>query len=249
MNKNVKIILGIVLVILLLGGLFFLSSLAENKNFKKINYNEYLNLSSSNGNYVVFIGNESSDSLKSLKSFTSENNVKIRYIDSSSLTEEEKKAILDKDETEKLIFINNGKEEIYKKDFSKFSLTNEFINQNILDNTLVEVDIDNYLKLIKSKGNHIVFIGRETCSWCQKFKPNMKSAAKDYNITLYYIDTDKFIGEDWNKFKESEKYLTENEWGTPLTLLYKDGKLIDVLNGYVEETGIYEFLLKNGVIK
>ena len=134
-------------------------------------------------------------------------------------------------------------------DFSKFSLTNEFINQNILDNTLVEVDIDNYLKLIKSKGNHIVFIGRETCSWCQKFKPNMKSAAKDYNITLYYIDTDKFIGEDWNKFKESEKYLTENEWGTPLTLLYKDGKLIDVLNGYVEETGIYEFLLKNGVIK
>ena len=40
MNKNVKIILGIVLVVLLLGGLFFLSSLAENKNFKKINYNE-----------------------------------------------------------------------------------------------------------------------------------------------------------------------------------------------------------------
>lgn len=121
MNKNVKIILGIVLVVLLLGGLFFLSSLAENKNFKKINYNEYLNLSSSNGNYVVFIGNESSDSLKSLKSFTSENNVKIKYIDSSSLTEEEKKEVLDKDETEKLIFINNGKEEIYKKDFSKFS--------------------------------------------------------------------------------------------------------------------------------
>ena len=76
MNKNVKIILGIVLVVLLLGGLFFLSSLAENKNFKKINYTEYLNLSSSNGNYVVFIGNESSDSLKSLKSFTSENMLK-----------------------------------------------------------------------------------------------------------------------------------------------------------------------------
>ena len=249
MNKNVKIILGIVIAVLLCGGLFFLSSLAENKNFKKINYNEYLNLSSSNGNYVVFIGNESSDSLKSLKSFTSENNVKIRYIDSSSLTEEEKKEILDKDETKKLIFINNGKEEIYKKDFSKFSLTNEFINQNILDNTLVEVDIDNYLKLIKSKGNHIVFIGRETCSWCQKYKPVMKNVAKDNNITLYYIDTDKFEGEDWNNFTASESYLTEKQWGTPLTFLYKDGKLVDTIGGYVDESAVHEFLVKNGVIK
>ena len=249
MNKNVKIILGIVLGVLLIVGLFFLSSLAESKNFKEISYNEYQNLIKESGNYVVYIGNKDSDALKTLKEFTSENNVQVKYVISSNLTTEERQEVFSGDETEKLIFINKGKEDTYTSDFSKFSLTNEFINQNILENTLVEVDIDNYLKLIKSKGNHIVFIGRETCSWCQKFKPNMKSAAKDYNITLYYIDTDKFIGEDWNKFKESEKYLTENEWGTPLTLLYKDGKLIDVLNGYVEETGIYEFLLKNGVIK
>lgn len=249
MNKNVKIILGIVLVVLLIVGLFFLSSLAGSKNFKEISYNEYQNLIKESGNYVVYIGNKDSDALKTLKEFTSENNVQVKYVISSNLTTEERQEVFSGDETEKLIFINKGKEDTYTSDFSKFSLTNEFINQNILENTLVEVDIDNYLKLIKSKGNHIVFIGRETCSWCQKFKPNMKNAAKDYNITLYYIDTDKFIGEDWNKFKESEKYLTENEWGTPLTLLYKDGKLIDVLNGYVEETGIYEFLLKNGVIK
>ena len=249
MNKSVKIIIGVVLGVLLIVGLFFLSSLAGSKNFKEISYNEYQNLNKESGNYVVYIGNKDSDALKTLKEFTSENNVQVKYVISSNLTTEERQEVFSGDETEKLIFINKGKEDTYTSDFSKFSLTNEFINQNILENTLVEVDIDNYLKLIKSKGNHIVFIGRETCSWCQKFKPNMKSAAKDYNITLYYIDTDKFIGEDWNKFKESEKYLTENEWGTPLTLLYKDGKLIDVLNGYVEETGIYEFLLKNGVIK
>lgn len=249
MNKSVKIIIGVVLGVLLIVGLFFLSSLAESKNFKEISYNEYQNLIKESGNYVVYIGNKDSDALKTLKEFTSENNVQVKYVISSNLTTEERQEVFSGDETEKLIFINKGKEDTYTSDFSKFSLTNEFINQNILENTLVEVDIDNYLKLIKSKGNHIVFIGRETCSWCQKYKPVMKSAAKDYNITLYYIDTDKFIGEDWNKFKESEKYLTENEWGTPLTLLYKDGKLIDVLNGYVEETGIYEFLLKNGVIK
>ena len=50
MNKNVKIILGIVIAVLLCGGLFFLSSLAENKNFKKINYNKF--------KHVIFVSKE-----------------------------------------------------------------------------------------------------------------------------------------------------------------------------------------------
>ena len=64
MNKNVKIILGIVLVVLLIVGLFFLSSLAGSKNFKEISYNEYQNLIKESGNYVVYIGNKDSDALK-----------------------------------------------------------------------------------------------------------------------------------------------------------------------------------------
>lgn len=249
MNKNVKILIGVLVGILLIVGLFFLSSLAGSKNFKEISYDEYQNLSKENGNYVVFIGEVNSESLKSLKEFTSENDVEIRYISTSALTENEKQQVFTSNETEKLIFINDGKEEVYNSDFSKFSLTNEFINQNILENTLVEVDIDNYLKLIKSKGNHIVFIGRETCSWCQKYKPVMTNVAKKYDITLYYIDTYKFEGEDWNNFTASESYLTDNQWGTPLTFLYSDGKLVDTIGGYVDESGVYEFLVKNGVIK
>ncbi len=249
MNKSVKIIIGVVLGVLLIVGLFFLSSLAGSKNFKEISYNEYQNLIKESGNYVVYIGNKDSDALKTLKEFTSENNVQVKYVISSNLTTEERQEVFSGDETEKLIFINKGKEDTYASDFSKFSLTNEFINQNILENTLVEVDIDNYLKLIKSKGNHIVFIGRETCSWCQKYKPVMKNVAKDNNITLYYIDTDKFEGEDWNNFTASESYLTEKQWGTPLTFLYKDGKLVDTIGGYVDESAVHEFLVKNGVIK
>ena len=54
MSKKLKIILGIVLGVILIIGLFFLSSLSENKNFKRISYDDYISYtsSSSNENYV-----------------------------------------------------------------------------------------------------------------------------------------------------------------------------------------------------
>lgn len=252
MSKKLKIILGIVLGVILIIGLFFLSSLSENKNFKRISYDDYISYtsSSSNENYVVFFGDKESENAKNLKKFIEEKDLSIKYVDTNSLTDEQKEKVFnDTNQKEKLVFISKGTEETYTSDYSTFSLTNEFINKNIIQNTLVEIDIENYLKLIKSNGKHIIFIGRETCSWCQKYKPIMKSVAEEYNITLYYIDTDKFVNDDWNRFTSSEKYLQEEKWGTPLTFLYSDGKLVDIIGGYVEANDVYDFLQKYGVIK
>ena len=116
MNKSVKIIIGVVLGVLLIVGLFFLSSLAGSKNFKEISYNEYQNLIKESGNYVVYIGNKDSDALKTLKEFTSENNVQVKYVISSNLKTEERQEVFSGDETEKLIFINKGKEDTYTSD-------------------------------------------------------------------------------------------------------------------------------------
>ena len=71
MSKKLKIILGIVSGVILIIGLFFLSSLSENKNFKRISYDDYISYtsSSSNENYVVFFGDKESESAKNLKNY------------------------------------------------------------------------------------------------------------------------------------------------------------------------------------
>ena len=152
MNKSVKIIIGVVLGVLLIVGLFFLSSLAGSKNFKEISYNEYQNLIKESGNYVVYIGNKDSDALKTLKEFTSENNVQVKYVISSNLTTEERQEVFSGDETEKLIFINKGKEAFdyaYKNRISYIDFKFKYLksNKNMKDST----DISKYInEAIKS---------------------------------------------------------------------------------------------------
>ena len=42
--------------------------------------------------------------------------------------------------------------------------------------------------------------------------------------------------------------MQEKEWGTPLNLLYKDGKRVKELNGYVDKDELVKFLKENKVI-
>ena len=109
-----------------------------------------------------------------------------------------------------------------------------------------EITIDEYLSLIASEEKSIILVARPTCYYCQQFTPILKQAMEDMNLTINYIDTDKFSSEDYSKFTESLDYIKNTEWGTPLTLIVQNGKTIDENNGYVELDKIKEFFTKNG---
>ena len=110
-----------------------------------------------------------------------------------------------------------------------------------------ELSLDDYLKLIKSDKKSIILIARPTCSFCQMFTPVLKQAKEEMKLEVNYFNTDTIADEDTaNKFYSSLDYLKTDEWGTPLTLIVKDGKIIDKNNGYVELKEIKEFFKKNG---
>lgn len=112
-----------------------------------------------------------------------------------------------------------------------------------------KVSIDEYLNLIKSSDKQIILIARPTCGYCEKFTPILKQAMEDMNLTINYVNTDNFSSDDWTKFQSSFDYLASDEWGTPLTLVVQDGKIVDKSNGYVELDAIKEFFAKNGLGK
>lgn len=112
-----------------------------------------------------------------------------------------------------------------------------------------KVSIDEYLELIKSSDKQIILIARPTCGYCEKFTPILKQAMEDMNLTINYVNTDNFSSDDWTKFQNSFDYLASDEWGTPLTLVVQDGKIVDKNNGYVELDAIKEFFNKNGLGK
>ena len=114
---------------------------------------------------------------------------------------------------------------------------------------IISNSIDEYLNLLKSSDKQIILIARPTCGYCEKFTPILKQAMEDMNLTINYVNTDNFSSDDWTKFQSSFDYLASDEWGTPLTLVVQDGKIVDTSNGYVELDAIKEFFAKNGLGK
>lgn len=109
-----------------------------------------------------------------------------------------------------------------------------------------EITLDEYLEVIKKDEKSIILVARPTCGFCEKFSPILKEAKDDMNLTINYIDTDKFSTDDWKTFSSSLAYLNSEEWGTPLVLIVQSGEVIAENNGYVELDTIKSFFKSNG---
>lgn len=109
-----------------------------------------------------------------------------------------------------------------------------------------ELSLDEYLEVINKDEKSIILVARPTCPYCEKFSPILKEAMDDMNLTINYIDTDKFSNEDWTTFSESLAYLNSEEWGTPLILIVQNGEVIAENNGYVDLSTIKSFFKANG---
>ena len=69
------------------------------------------------------------------------------------------------------------------------------------------------------------------------------------NAKISYLNISNFKSEE--EFKDFEKtleILQTDEWGTPLTVIVKEGKLVDYISGTTTKDKYIEFLEQYGVI-
>ena len=97
------------------------------------------------------------------------------------------------------------------------------INTKGNEGNLLKITHKEISQKLKNKEDFILIISRSNCSHCISYKPKVKQIAKDYKITVYYIDYDEE--------KKPETLLNELnlDGSTPITLFIKNGKETSVL--------------------
>lgn len=100
---------------------------------------------------------------------------------------------------------------------------------------------------LKSDGYQVFYLGRPSCSWCNKLRPYFNYVVDKYDITYTYINTDKTTGSSLDEVFEALD-IDSDSFGTPYIVIMKDGKKINEQVGYVEESVLFEFFQDNGVI-
>lgn len=109
-----------------------------------------------------------------------------------------------------------------------------------------KVSVDEFINLVNADTQSIVLVARPTCYYCELFTPILKQAKDELSITINYVDTDSFAGDDATKFDNSLDYLKNEDWGTPLVLIVGNGTTSAQNSGYVELEEIKSFFKNNG---
>lgn len=193
------------------------------------------------------------------------------FVDYDSLTDQEKIEIFG-DSKEKIAYITVANGSKIRTVIG--SVSNSKLGEFISADSAHDISDDlkffkavttakDYEKLFKDKKNVAMTVfGTEKCFYCGQFKVIYNKVARDYKIDINYFDILTYE-------KEAEKVeamknmivpgkcldskvdtqMSEVQYGTPLTLFTKNGKVIDCIGGYVNEAELLTKLKEVGMIK
>ncbi len=133
-------------------------------------------------------------------------------------------------------------------DLIKFLKNHKFVGDDA-KMSLNYIDYQGFKKVAKSNENKILVLGQTTCGYCIKAKPILNKIADEYGVEINYLNVNTLSKEESEKLSKYVSYLGENEWGTPLTLIVNNGKVIDSANGLLDEEGYINLFKNNSIIK
>lgn len=117
---------------------------------------------------------------------------------------------------------------------------------------LPQIGITEYTTLLNDSEASIVYVARPTCYYCQQQEPIVKELVSKYDLVFHYLNTDKLSSKEMDILYKSDTSLfgkDGSEFGTPTTLVVKNGKVVDSLVGLTQKDAFTEFLKTNGFIK
>lgn len=106
---------------------------------------------------------------------------------------------------------------------------------------------DDWKSALASDARQLIYLGRPSCSWCNKLRPGLDDLKDRYDASFVYVNVDETSSTDLDTiFKQLD--INSDEFGTPYLVVIENGKKVAEQVGYVEESELFKFLQTNDVI-
>ena len=113
--------------------------------------------------------------------------------------------------------------------------------------SFVKVSLSKYLNLLKSKDKTVIYIGESGDSTCETYSKTLESVSAKNGIKIYYLNTNEIITEEnWERLNGSNEIFS-GMWFKPVTLIVKNGEIVDYRMESMSEADLVEFFTKNGL--
>lgn len=246
----------------------------KSKTLTKIDFEDFTESISTTDFALTYIGDLKADTYsdlqKSLVELKNKYDTTVEVISKSDLTDDNWNSIKEAGTDiadNAYVFVRDG-EIVYAASNLTSDRVDVLINK-YLNNVIPDGEVyyktfttyKEYMKLVNSKNVTMAVFGRNSCTWCNKFKPIYNDVANEYNVDIYYVDSDSFDSTEYSKILNSglkilakcnstgEESLLSDGFGTPLTIFTKNGETVDCISGYTNKTGLVSKLTEVGLIK
>ena len=190
-------------------------------------------------------------------------------IDSSKLESAQTDEILEKlgieHATPTTVIVENGKVidtaigYTDPKEYIEFFVSNELLPEDAVyssEANLTFIDYYDYEDLISDDDTHVIVVGQTTCSHCIAIKPALNSVAKEYDLTINYLNLTEMTQDESEDFTESlttikyndPDFIESGSYGTPLTLIISKGKVTSYISGERTKSQLVRAFKKVGLI-
>ena len=126
-------------------------------------------------------------------------------------------------------------------------LVGALIANHYLDKSyLVEIKYKEVMKKIDNKEDFVLLLSQTTCSHCRDYKPKLRKVAREYKLTIYYLETNLLSEEESKEIKKNFNFSD-----TPTTVFVNEGVEKTAASRIVGDVGkakIISKLKSNGFI-
>lgn len=129
-----------------------------------------------------------------------------------------------------LYFKNDTKDNLNKNDNNTESVFKDITTQKGFNN------------IKKNENYSVVVIVTNDCAWCDNFMTVLKETSRENKIRLFTINA------DYDFFNKIDLGINSEEIGFPTTIIYKNGKVVETLEGSQSKEDFIKFLEKSGVL-
>lgn len=107
-------------------------------------------------------------------------------------------------------------------------------------------------EIMNSEETKIIYWASPSCDYCKMFSPIIKEVSYEYELTFNYLNTSSLDGDQYatmyTHFAEYDEKYNSSNLGTPSLILVKDGKIVNISVGYLQEEELVDYLKTNGLI-
>lgn len=258
-TKKLFIVLGTLVSLIVIIGLLVFSHMQKQRSI----YSEFVNKFNGQENTLVYIGRPTCSYCSLLEPSLLE--MKERYgFDYLYLNIDEVNNVvvsqilsdlgLTSIGTPYLTIVSNGKVVDIQNGYVDYDELFKFLQENKIINKSAElslnyIDLEEYKTILAEEENNVIVIGQSTCPHCVTAKLILNEVVDETNAEINYLNVSYFKSdEEFAEFEKTLELLQSDGWGTPITMVVKEGKLVDYIEGVTTKEEYIEFLEYYGVI-